>query len=447
MKKCALVVALAFAVASQAAVPQSDKLPASLKPLPAHAQAALLSAKYLSQVHYKPTPLDDAMSAKIFDRYFKSLDGEKLFFLQADIDQFEGVRNKFDDAIKNESVTLPFIIYNAYQQRFAERIAFARELLKGKLDFTVDERYQIDREKAEWPKSDEEARDLWRKRVKNDFLRLKLAGKEDKAIRETLDKRYENYEARVRKIDSEDVFQTFMNAYATSVEPHTNYLGPRSADNFDIAMRLSLEGIGAVLQTRDEYTVIREIVAGSPAANSGKLKVGDRIVGVAQGDSAQFTDVLGWRIDEVVQQIRGPKDSVVRLDVLPGDAGTDGKHVTVAMVRKKINMEEQSAKKSIIEIQDGALKRRVGVISLPTFYLDFDARRRGDKDYKSATRDVSRILAELKRAKVDNVLIDLRNNGGGSLTEAIELSPACSSTRVRWSCSVPAMAALRWKAT
>jgi len=422
MKKCALVVALAFAVASQAAVPQSDKLPASLKPLPAHAQAALLSAKYLSQVHYKPTPLDDAMSAKIFDRYFKSLDGEKLFFLQADIDQFEGVRNKFDDAIKNESVTLPFIIYNAYQQRFAERIAFARELLKGKLDFTVDERYQIDREKAEWPKSDEEARDLWRKRVKNDFLRLKLAGKEDKAIRETLDKRYENYEARVRKIDSEDVFQTFMNAYATSVEPHTNYLGPRSADNFDIAMRLSLEGIGAVLQTRDEYTVIREIVAGSPAANSGKLKVGDRIVGVAQGDSAQFTDVLGWRIDEVVQQIRGPKDSVVRLDVLPGDAGTDGKHVTVAMVRKKINMEEQSAKKSIIEIQDGALKRRVGVISLPTFYLDFDARRRGDKDYKSATRDVSRILAELKRAKVDNVLIDLRNNGGGSLTEAIELT-------------------------
>jgi len=422
MKTCALMVALAFALTTQAAVPQADKLPAQLKPVPAQAQAAIWASQLLAHRHYKATPLDDAMSEKIFDRYFKALDGEKLFFLQSDIDQFDGVRNKFDDAIKNENISLPFIIYSAYQQRFSERIGYARELLKGKFEFTADERYQIDREKAAWPKTDEEARDLWRKRVKNDWLRLKLAGKDEKAIREMLDKRYENYETRARKVDGEDVFQTFMNAYATAIEPHTNYLGPRSADNFDIAMRLSLEGIGAVLQSRDEYTVIREIVPGSPAAGSGKLKVGDRIVGVAQADAPQFTDVLGWRIDEVVQQIRGAKDSVVRLDILPADAGPDGKHVTVSLVRKKINMEEQSAKKSIIEVPDGAVKRRVGVISLPTFYLDFEARRRGDKDYKSATRDVARILAELKRAKVDNVLIDLRNNGGGSLTEAIELT-------------------------
>jgi carboxyl-terminal processing protease len=295
-------------------------------------------------------------------------------------------------------------------------------LLKTKMDFTVDESMQLDREKAAWPKTEGEAQDLWRKRVKNDWLRLKLAGKEDKAIRETLDKRYENYQSRVRKLNNEDVFQMFMNAYATSIEPHTNYLGPRSAENFDIAMRLSLEGIGAVLQTRDEYTVIREIVPGSPAALSGKLKVGDRILGVAQGDTPTFTDVLGWRIDDVVQLVRGAKGSTVRLDVLPADAGPDGKHLTVSMVRKKISMEEQAAKKQIIEVKEGGVNRRVGIISLPTFYQDFEAKRRGDKDFKSATRDVARILGELKKDKVDNVLIDLRNNGGGSLMEAVELT-------------------------
>lgn len=423
MKKSILMVALAFAFTTHAAIPPADKLGAvQLKPVPAQTQAAVWASMLLARHHYKAVPLDDAMSEKIFDRYFKSLDGEKLFFLQSDIDKFDSVRTKLDDAIKNENITLPFAIYSLYQQRFSERIAYARELLKGKQDFTIDERFQIDREKAAWPKTEEEVRDLWRKRVKNDWLRLKLAGKDEKGIRETLDKRYENYETRVGKVDSEDVFQLFMNAYATSIEPHTNYLGPRSADNFDIAMRLSLEGIGAVLQSRDEYTVIREIVPGSPAGLSGKLKVGDRIVGVAQGDAPNFTEVLGWRIDDVVQQIRGAKDSVVRLDILPADAGPDGKHTTVSLVRKKISMEEQAAKKSIIEVQDGAVKRRVGVIALPTFYLDFEARRRGDKDYKSATRDVARILGELKRAKVDNVLIDLRNNGGGSLTEAVELT-------------------------
>jgi carboxyl-terminal processing protease len=264
-------------------------------------------------------------------------------------------------------------------------------------------------------------RDLWRKRVKNDWLRLKLAGKDEKAIRETLDKRYENYQNRLKKLNNEDVFQMFMNAYATSIEPHTNYLGPRSAENFDIAMRLSLEGIGAVLQQRDDYTLVREIVPGGPAALSNKLKVGDRIVGVAQG-TGPFTDVLGWRIDDVVQLVRGEKDSTVRLDVIPADAGPDGKHVSISLVRKKISMEEQSAKKSIIEVKDNGVKRRIGVISLPTFYLDFEARRRGDKDFKSATRDVQRILGELKKDKVDNVLIDLRNNGGGSLIEAVELT-------------------------
>jgi carboxyl-terminal processing protease len=429
MKKQMLMVTLALAMSAHVVTAQPEKAAApadkaavlQLKASVAQTQAALWASRVLTRYHYKAVPLDDALSAKIFDAYFKSLDSEKLYFTQADVDSFAPGRTKLDDAINNEDLTLPFQIYNVYQQRFFDRMTYARELLKGKFDFTSNDSLQIDREKAPWAKSEDEARDLWRKRVKNDWLRLKLAGKDDKGIRETLDKRYEGYQTRLKKLNNEDVFQMFMNAYAMAIEPHTNYLGPRSAENFDIAMRLSLDGIGAVLQARDDYTVIREVVPGGPVDKSGKLKVGDRIVGVAQANGP-FTDVMGWRIDDVVQLVRGERDSTVRLDVVPADAGPDGKHITVSLVRKKISMEEQSAKKQIIEVKDSGIKRRIGVIQLPTFYQDFDARRKGDKDYKSATRDVQRILGELKKEKVDNVLIDLRNNGGGSLIEAVELT-------------------------
>jgi carboxyl-terminal processing protease len=424
MKKQMLLVAVlaALSVQAGAAVPEKTA-DTPLKPQPGQTQAALWASRVLSKLHYKPAPLDDAMSEKIFDRYFKSLDAEKMFFTQADIDQYAIVRTRLDDAITGENLSVPFAIFNLYQQRFNERIAYARELVKqGKFEFTSDESYQYDREKAEWGKSDAEVKDLWRKRVKNEWLRLKLAGKDDKAIRDTLDKRYEGYLSPSRKLTNEDVFQIFMNAYAMSIEPHTNYLGPRAAENFDIAMRLSLEGIGCVLQSRDDYTVVREVVTGSPAGLSGKIKVGDRIVGVAKDEKTPMTEVLGWRLDDVVALIRGAKDSTVRLEIIPADGGADAKHQFVSLVRQKISMEEQSAKKSIYELKDGNLKRRVGVISLPTFYMDFEARRKNDKDFKSATRDVARLLAELKKEKVDNVLIDLRNNGGGSLTEAVELT-------------------------
>ncbi|MEO7579744.1 MAG: carboxy terminal-processing peptidase [Massilia sp.] len=423
MIKHTILASVAFAFVTQAAFAQPDKAPLpALKPIATQSQAAFWASRQLSQSHYKAMPLDDAMSEKIFDRYLKSLDGEKIYFQQGDIDNYESMRTKLDDAINYRSLNVPFAIYNTFQQRYAERFAYSRELLKTKFDFSTDESMQLDREKAVWPKNVDEAHDLWRKRVKNDWLRLKLAGKDDKAIRETLEKRYDNYMTRFRKVNSEDVFQIFMNAYATAIEPHTNYLGPRSAEEFDIQMRLSLEGIGASLQTRDEYTVIRELVPGSPAMLSGKIKVGDRIVGVSQAESGPFTDILDWRLDDVVQLIRGAKDSVVRLDILPVDAGPDGKHNTVSLIRKKISMEEQAAKKTIIEVKDHGVKRRIGVISLPAFYMDFEARRRGDRDFKSATRDVARILTELKREKVDNVLIDLRNNGGGALSEAVELT-------------------------
>ncbi len=416
-----MLVALTLAMSAQVGAAPAETMP-QIKPMAQQTQAALWASRVLTRYHYKAAPLDDAMSEKIFDRYLKSLDAEKMILVQADIDQFTNVRTRLDDAIIGENLSAPFAIYNLYQQRFEERINYSRQLLKTKFDFSVDESFQNDREKAIWPKNEDEARDLWRKRVKNDWLRLKLAGKDDKSIRETLDKRYENYITRSRKMNNEDVFQIFMNAYAMSIEPHTNYLGPRASENFDIAMRLSLEGIGAVLQTRDEYTVVREVVPGSPAGLSGKLKVGDRIVAVGQGTSGPMSDVMGMRIDDVVTQIRGVKDTTVRLDILPADAGPDGKHALVMLVRKKISMEEQAAKKSIIEVTQGGVKRRIGTISLPTFYQDFEARRRGDKNYKSATRDVARLLGELKKDKVDNLLIDLRNNGGGSLNEAVELT-------------------------
>ncbi|MCC6595332.1 MAG: carboxy terminal-processing peptidase [Rhodanobacteraceae bacterium] len=417
-----LALALAFASAAGAKPTDAPAAPPLLKPTPSQAEAAIWATRFLTHFHYKPTPLDDAMSARIYQSYLDALDGDKLFFTQADIDKFDAWKDTLDDAIYDQDLTAPYAMFNIYEQRVGERVAHARALLAKGFDFSSDETYDYDRSKAAWPKDEAEANDQWRKRVKNDWLRLKLAGKADKDIRDTLDKRYANYLDRVRQLNSEDVFQTFMNAYASSIEPHTNYLGPRASENFDISMRLSLEGIGAVLQRDDDYIAIREIVPGGPAALSGTLKVGDRIVGVGQGESGPMLDIIGWRIDDAVEKIRGPKDTTVRLEVLPADAGPDGKHFTLALVRKKVSIEEQAAKKSIIEVKQGEQTRRIGVISLPTFYQDFDARRRGERDYKSATRDVARLLGELKADKVDGVLVDLRNNGGGSLAEATDLS-------------------------
>jgi carboxyl-terminal processing protease len=393
-----------------------------LKPLSEQPKAARLAAELLTRHHYKPVPLDDALSEKIFERYLKLLDGEKRFFVQSDIDHLEAARTSFDDAIYTEYLGLPFAIFNLYTQRVVERFTYARSLLKNGFDFGKNEDYQYNREKAAWAKSEQEIAELWRTRVKNDWLRLKLAGKDDKAIIETLDNRYENSLQRVSRTKSEDAFQLFMNAYATTIEPHTNYMGSRAAEEFDISMRLSLVGIGAVLTQKDDYTLIRELVPGGPAQLSGQLKPGDRIMGVAQGKNGVIADILGWRLDDTVAKIRGEPDTIVLLDILPVDSGPDGKHKLVALTRKKITLERQAAKKSIIPVADGTTTRRIGVIALPAFYADFEAQGRGDPDFKSATRDVTRLLNELKTEKVDGVLMDLRNNGGGSLAEAVQLT-------------------------
>jgi len=393
-----------------------------IMPLPQQSEAAHLSAEILSKYPYKPVALDDSLSSKIFDLYLKSLDGEKIFLLKSDIDSFANARTRLDDAILDEDLSVPFAMFNLYQQRMTERFSYARSLLKNGFNFKRHESYQYIRKDAPWPKSEDELNDLWRKRVKSDWLRLKLAGKNDESIADTLGKRYENSLSNLSKVKSEDVFQIFMNAYAMAIDPHTNFFGVRASEEFDISMRLSLVGIGAALNNKDEYTVIRELLAGGPAALSGKLKAGDRIVGVGQGENGPITDIMGWRIDDAVALMRGPENTVVVLDVLPAEAGADGKHKLISLVRKKISLDKQAATKSIIDVKDGGVTRHIGVISLPGFYQDFSARQNGDKDFKSATRDVSRLLEELKKDKVDGVLMDLRNNGGGSLNEAIELT-------------------------
>ena len=393
-----------------------------LKPLEQQSEAAHLSAEVLSRYHYKPVKLDDTSSAKIFDNYIKSLDSQKIFFLQSDIDRITSAKTKLDDAILKEDLTLPFAIFGLYQQRTIERSNYALSLLNQGFDFKKDESYEFSRDKANWAKSQDEMNDLWRKRIKNDWLRLKLAGQDDKSIVTTLTKRYENTLKTIAKIKNDDVFQNFMNAFTLTVDPHTNYFGIRASDDFDISMKLSLDGIGAVLQDKDDFTTIRELVPGGPAALSGKLNVGDRIIGVGQGEKSPITDVTGWRLDDTVTLIRGAENSVVTLDVLPAEASLDGKHKIISIIRKKISLEQQAAKKSIIDVKEGAITHHVGVIDLPVFYQDFSAHQKGDKNYKSATRDVARLIEELKKDKVDSVLIDLRNNGGGSLEEAINLT-------------------------
>lgn len=427
-----LALLVAFSVTTTAAFAQSaadlgaskprkvSELP--LQPDANEANAALISAHLLTRFHYDAQPLDDAMSQKIYALYFKLLDGEKVFFTQEDMANFAKYKDQFDNAIWNKDLSGPFDIFNQYILRAIDRMNYARGLLKQGFDFNTNDTYTIDRKKADWPKDKAELDDLWRKRTMNDWLRLKLAGKSDDDIRKTLDKRYSNYIDRVKQLDGQDAFQTFMTAYANSTDPHTDYMGPRAAENFDISMKLSLEGIGAVLQQRDDYTAIRELVPGGPAIKSGKLHVGDYVVGVGQGPTGSMTDVVGWRIDDVVNLIRGKKDTIVRLEIVPGDQGTDGKHETITLVRKKVTIEEQAAKKKVIEITDAGVTRKIGVIELPMFYSDFGARSEGDKNFKSATRDVAKLLGELKAEGVQGVVVDLRNNGGGSLYEANELT-------------------------
>ena len=377
-----------------------------------------------SRYAYRPRALDDALSQEVLTRYLETLDPGKLFLTAKDVAGFSKYATTLDDAIRAGQVEPAWAMFALYRQRVAERIGYARGLLKGDFDFSGDERYEFDREDAPWAASAAALDVLWKQSVKNDWLRLKLAGKKPDEIRKTLDKRYANLLDGIGELKGDDVFQSFLNAYAGAVDPHTDYMTPRSATNFNMTISNSLEGIGAVLFKQDDVVVMRELVPGGPAARSGKLKPGDRVVAVGQGTSGEMKDVIGWRTDDVVDLIRGAADTQVRLDIVAAEAPLDSKPTRVLITRAKVRLEDARAKAETITLPaaNGEPARRIGVVKLPGFYQDIEARRRRDGDYASATRDVARMLAQFRAQKMDGVVLDLRNNGGGSLSEAIELT-------------------------
>ena len=393
-----------------------------LTPRAEHKRATRLITHFLANYHYKKPPLDDALSQKILDRYVAMLDPTKSYLLGSDIEEFYTHRAKLDDYLRQSNLQPVYDMYVRYRERVEDRTAKAIAMLDHPFDFSREEIFKFDREDAEWAQDGDELDELWRKRVKNDILSLQIAGKERDEISDTLKKRYEGIARRTGQLNSEDVFQMSINAYTTSVDPHTSYFSPRTSENFKIRMSLSLEGIGAVLQSENEYTLVREIVPGGPADKGGKLHADDRIVGIGQGQDGEIMDVVGWRLDDVVDLIRGKKGTFVKLEILPKKSGPDGPGKVISIERNTIKLEEQAAKISSLQVGDGPDALNIGVIDLPTFYMDFEARTRGDDDYRSTTRDVRRLISEIDKDSFDALIIDLRGNGGGSLSEATDLT-------------------------
>ncbi len=375
----------------------------------------------LEQFHYKDYELNNEFSRKILTSYLKELDPGRLYFTQHDINTFNQHRDLFDDDVRNGNLKPALGIFRVYQQRVKQRSDFAAKRILQPFDFNIKESYVLDHSKSAWAKSTKALDDIWRKRIKNDLINQQLADKSEESI-ETLKKRYENLAKRSTQIKSNEIFQIIANAYAGALEPHTSYFSPRASEEFNIQMRLSLDGIGAVLRTDKEHTKIVSIVPGGPADMTGKLKSGDRIIAIAQGKNGKMVDVIGWRLSDVVTIIRGKKGSTVVLSILPNQTGLGGKPVNIAIVRDKIKLEHQAAKKRIIDVKTALGQSKIGVIDLPSFYIDFEARGRGDKDYRSTTRDVKKLLNELKADNIDGLVIDLRGNGGGSLSEVISLT-------------------------
>lgn len=386
-----------------------------------HQQVSQLVMKLLTQSHYKKRKLNDSLSSEIFDRFIERLDYSRLYFYESDIQSFESNRFEFDDYLLSGNVETAYEIFNIYQERLAERLEFVFDRLEKEFDFTIDEYIELDRESAPWAKNRQELDDIWRKRLKHDALNLKLSGKDWEGTVSTLKKRYERVKTNLSQFQSEDVFQLFMNAFSESFDPHTSYFSPKNFDNFKIRMSQAFEGIGARLSTENELTKVVEIVPGGPADKGNLLHVNDKITAVAQG-SEELLDVVGWRLDDVVQLIRGKKGTTVRLQILKGDQGIDSTPDTIAIIRDKIKLEDQSAKSEVLDLEHEGRNLKVGVITIPAFYSDFEARRKGEKEFKSTSRDVRKILDELKQKQVDGVIVDLRNNGGGFLNEAVELT-------------------------
>jgi carboxyl-terminal processing protease len=394
-----------------------------LRSKPVYGREAKVVTYLLDGNHYSKLKFNDSLSAVVLDGYIKNLDNTKTYFLASDIASFQKYKTTLDDLTKEQNVEPAFEIYNVFRKRFAERLDYVLgTLVKKDFDFTLEEYYDTDREKASWPASVDELNSVWEKIIKSQALSLKLAGKSKEEITDALYKRYERFVKSVNQTNSEDVFSIYMNTIAESYDPHTNYFSPKSADLFRQNISQSLEGIGARLQTENDYTKVMEILPGGPAEKTKLVNVNDRIIGVGQGTEGEIVDVVGWRIDDVVKLIKGPKGTSVRLQILPAETGVTGPSKIVTLIRDKIKLEDLTAKKQVVEFTNQGKAMKLGVITLPSFYMDFDAYQKGDPNYNSTTRDVKKYVLELQKEGVQGIVLDLRNNGGGSLSEAIDLT-------------------------
>jgi carboxyl-terminal processing protease len=417
----AVVVALATLLLGTARAPSSAAT-VDFAPTERHGRVARLVGSMFERSHYRQAPVNDPVSALTLDRYLESLDASRSYFLASDIAEFERYRYQLDDAITTGRLEPAFAIFNRFQARSRERMQHALALLAQEPDFKLEESFEFDRREAPWAATREELDELWRKRVKNDAISLMLTEKTWPEAHEILQKRYERAAKRSEQVTADDVFENFMNAFAHVFDPHSSYFSPRNSEEYRIQMSLSYEGIGASLQTVDDYVTIMEIIPGGSAQQSGELKATDRIVAVGQGKSGEMVDVVGWRIDDVVQLIRGPVGSHVRLQILPGKASPGTAERLVVLPRTKITLEAQAAKKELRTIERGERKLRVGVITVPSFYQDYNARAAGDDEYRSTTRDVHRLIEQFQaEGGIDGLVLDLRENGGGHLSEAISL--------------------------
>ncbi len=401
-----------------------DALYKPVASLEVHGETAAELLRELQTKHYSSIEIDDGFSSKIFDSYLDALDGSHLYFLKSDIDVLSTYRYTMDDSLKEGSVEPGFEIYNVYYKRVIERLIYAIRRVENNIpdmDFTVEEFIDIDREDDPYAMTSAELDEIWRKRIKNSVLSLKLTGDSDEEIKDKLSKRYRNQLSQVLKTNERDIFQAYLSTVAKAVDPHTDYYSPRDSENFNMQLSLSLQGIGAQLTTDEEYTKVVELIKGGPAERGGELQAGDRIIGIGQGSDGEIQDVVGMRLDDVVSQIRGEKGTTVRLNVIPTDALSESSATVLSITRDTVKLEDQSAKGEVLELSYNDQDYKIGVVTLPTFYFDFEAAARGEKDYKSSTRDVRAILADLKQQDIDAVVVDLRNNGGGSLSEANQL--------------------------
>jgi carboxyl-terminal processing protease len=406
------------AIAAIPAVTSDD----DLGPEPRHEKIGQLVSEFIQKSHYRHADVDDDLSSKVLDRYIYALDNNRMYLLASDVESFEPYRYQLDDMVRSEPLDPVFEIFGVYRTRVRERLNFALLQLETEPDFSIDETYVFDREDQPWLQTEAELDELWRKRVKNDAMNLRLAEKDWTETQEILHKRYSRFLKRMDQIKSDDVFETFMNAFAHTLDPHSSYLSPRNSEEYRIQMSLSYFGIGASLQIDDDYVMVINIIPGGPAAIDGKLQPKDRITGVAQGEQGDLIDVIGWRLDDVVQLIRGPADTVVRLQIMPAGALPGAPEKIISLTRNQVKLEEQAAKSETIMVPREGRDWSIGVIKVPSFYRDYRALSNGDKDYTSTTKDVRRLIRELEDEGIDGLIIDLRNNGGGHLTEATALS-------------------------